>query len=393
MELSDCSNLIVPTSGNAKIVPLDGDVYDNVFISSVDELIMQNACNGEKISNGNISERYGHEENTTNHVDSSEDSFDENHEEEKEEVNLSSGGTVGDDIDTSTDISKIEIEKSVCTPATEKDAEESTENSVTGEAVAVGSKINGGEVQVLIRPHSLLPKPEAPPGLTINRSHSLPESTPGVKMPMIGKFFREKSNSLSSSITKKFSLNNVTEFNLSGLKVIVKLKNSSEEDEKEKMEFKGRITFFSKSNCRDCSAVRSFFRERNFRYVEINIDVFPMREKELIERTGSSSVPQIFFNEKLFGGLVVLNSLRNSGMLEDKLKELLSKKCPANAPALPVYGFDDPEEDWMDEMVKIVGILRQRLPIQDRLMKMKIVKNCFSGAEMVEVIMKHPQST
>lgn len=126
-----------------------------------------------------------------------------------------------------------------------------------------------------------------------------------------------------------------------------------------------------------------------FRFVEINIDVFPLRERELIERTGSSSVPQIFFNEKLFGGLVVLNSLRNSGMLEDKLKELLAKKCPANVPAPPVYGFDDPEEDRVDDLVKIVGILRQRLPIQDRLMKMKLVKNCFSGAEMVEVIMKH----
>jgi hypothetical protein len=117
--------------------------------------------------------------------------------------------------------------------------------------------------------------------------------------------------------------------------------------------------------------------------------VYRQREKELIERTGNSQVPQIFFNEKLFGGLVALNSLRNSGGFEQRLKEMLAKKCSGNAPAPPVYGFDDHEEESTDEMVWIVKVLRQKLPIQDRLMKMKIVKNCFAGNEMVEVIIHH----
>nr|XP_043606972.1 uncharacterized protein LOC122578965 [Erigeron canadensis] len=252
-----------------------------------------------------------------------------------------------------------------------------------------------------------LPKPEAPPGVLIvytesksvppiKRSNSSPESA--VQIPAIGKFFREKSNSLSAAITKRLSLltednendvvldgnkfSNVTEINLSGVKVTVKLKNDKTENE----QFKGRITFFSRSNCRDSKAVRSYFRDRNIRYVEINIDVYPTREKELIERSGSSAVPQIFFNEKMFGGLVALNSLRNCGLLEERMKELLCRKCPDDAPAVPVYGFDDPEEERMDEMVTAVRVLRQRLPIQDRLMKMKIVKNCFSAAEMVEVL-------
>lgn len=259
---------------------------------------------------------------------------------------------------------------------------------------------------------SKLPKPEAPRGITLTdsprdfeRSHSVPESFTNVDMPAIGKFFREKSNSLSAALTKRLSslteYNNptqnddVSEFNLSGLKVIVKLKNNDDESDKEKdetdpTELKGRITFFSRSRCRDCKAVRSFLRERRLKYVEINVDVFPNREKELISRTGSAAVPQIFFNEKLFGGLVALNSLRNSGTLEGRLKELLWKKCPESAPLPPVYGFDDhDEEEVMDEMVATVRVLRQRLPIQDRLMKMKIVKNCFSGAEMVEVLIQH----
>lgn len=276
------------------------------------------------------------------------------------------------------------------------------------EKIAVTSD---GHLQI-IKPLSQLPKPEAPPGLApsptpkedgvvLNRSKSLSESL-AVDMPSIGKFIKERSNSLSASIANRLSSlrngsnsheddeetknkmktgdSDVTEFNISGLKVIVRLKNEDE--------FKGRISFFSRSNCRDCTAVRSFFRQKGLKFVEINIDVFPQREQELIERTGSSQVPQIFFNDKLFGGLVALNSLRNSGIFDQRLKEMLGSKCSGDAPAAPVYGFDDPEEESMDEMVEIVRVLRQRLPIQDRVMKLKIVKNCFAGSQMVEVLIQ-----
>ncbi|KAG6430561.1 hypothetical protein SASPL_108631 [Salvia splendens] len=38
----------------------------------------------------------------------------------------------------------------------------------------------------------------------------------------------------------------------------------------------------------------------------------------------------------------------------------------------------------MDEMSEIVKMVRQRVPIQDRIKKIKFVKNCFSDAELVE---------
>ncbi|KAJ9175348.1 hypothetical protein P3X46_013913 [Hevea brasiliensis] len=271
--------------------------------------------------------------------------------------------------------------------------------------------VTGDDHLQIIQPLSQLPKPEAPPGLApsptpkedglvFNRSKSLSESLT-VDMPSIGKFIKERSNSLSASIANRLSslrnnshnyedkeTNNkmksvdsdVTEFNISGLKVIVRLKNDEE--------LKGRISFFSRSNCRDCTAVRSFFRQKGLKFIEINIDVFPQRAQELIERTGSSQVPQIFFNDKLFGGLVALNSLRNSGIFDQRLKEMLGSKCSGDSPAAPVYGFDEPEEESMDDMVEIVRVLRQRLPIQDRVMKMKIVKNCFAGSQMVEVLIQ-----
>lgn len=288
---------------------------------------------------------------------------------------------------------------------------EAEEGNEVGGAEDINSAVSGiiddsvkenSNLLGVIKPHSLLPQPEVPAGVAIivspgemNRSQSMPES---FDMPAIGKFFREKSNSLSSAITKRLSSmrdqfddekvviksesQQVTEFDLSGMKVIVNLKPPVKK-------LPGRVSFFSRSNCRDCTAVRSFLHKENLNYVEINVDVYPKREKELIERTGSANVPQIFLNDKLLGGLVALNSLRNSGMLEKKFAEMLAGKCPEDAPAPPVYGFDDDYEEQNDEMVDIVRVLRQKLPIQDRIMRMKIVKNCFSGGELVEVLIHH----
>ncbi|KAJ7954452.1 Glutaredoxin/DEP/DUF547 domain-containing protein [Quillaja saponaria] len=223
-----------------------------------------------------------------------------------------------------------------------------------------------GDVRIL-QPHSHLPKPEAPPGFSNtpilpamddnkinNKNESAVSDNFAVNMPSIGKFIRERSNNLSAAIVKRLS----------------------------SLERRGEL---------DCTAVRRFLKETGLRFVEINLDVYPEREKELKQRTGSSSVPQIFFNEKHFGGLVALNSLRNSGDFEQRLKGMLIGKCPDDAPAPPVYGFDHDLDDkeWTDEMVGIVRVLRQRLPIQDRLMKMKIVRNCFAGTQMLEVLVHH----
>ncbi|KAK6242500.1 hypothetical protein QUC31_013805 [Theobroma cacao] len=258
------------------------------------------------------------------------------------------------------------------------------------------TKVNGYNHYIpAIKAQVHLPRPE-PPQQKVERSQSMSIAE---NMPSIGKYIRDRSSTFSAAIVKRLSslkedngdfvmendsLNfEVTEFKIPGVKVIVKLKT---EDEREQL--RGRITFFTRSNCRDCTAVRKFFRDKGLRYVEINVDVFPKRAKELVEKTGSSEVPQIFFNEKLLGGLVTLNSLRNCGELDKRMKELLGNKCPEEAPDMPVYGFDDAEE-VEDEMVGIVKVLRQSLPIQDRLIRMKIVKNCFAGVDMVEAIIHH----
>lgn len=257
---------------------------------------------------------------------------------------------------------------------------------------------NSQSLEKTLPPHPYLPKLEPPRGTRVSSEESTPQEKKFAVIDMM-KLIRQSGNAISKRIanlnqngdvSRKKGLDkssDVTEFEISGVKVLVKLK--SEEGD----EIRGRITFFSRSNCRDSTAVRSFLRERGFDFSEINIDVYTHREEELIERTGSSQVPQIFFNEKHFGGLTALNSLRNSGEFDRRIKELLAEKCRADAPSPVMYGFDDEEEGegvgGVDEMVRFVRVLRQKLPIKDRLMKMKIVKNCFSGAEMVEILIHH----
>ncbi|XP_010529868.1 PREDICTED: uncharacterized protein LOC104806584 isoform X2 [Tarenaya hassleriana] len=259
---------------------------------------------------------------------------------------------------------------------------------------------NERSLQQILQPHPELPKPEPPRGFGVFPEEfvQLSRSSSENFSFEVRNFFRQSGNAIAKRLlslqenrrggggeadSKASAESDVTEFKISGLKVFVKLKSEDE--------INGRITFFSRSNCRDSAAVRSFFRQRGINFVEINIDVFPAREKELIQRTGSSQVPQIFFNDKLFGGLIALNSLRNSGEFDRRMKSMLSEKCSGDFPVPPVYGFDDEgkEEEAMDEMIGFVRVLRQKLPIKDRLMKMKIVKNCFSGGEVVEILVDH----
>ena len=60
---------------------------------------------------------------------------------------------------------------------------------------------------------------------------------------------------------------------------------------------KGRIVVFSISGCPHCRATKNLLHENRLPFVEINLDVYPERRSELVDRTQMRTVPQIFFNE------------------------------------------------------------------------------------------------
>eukprot|EP00249_Psilotum_nudum_P022696 c28612_g1_i2 orf=179-2128(+) len=149
---------------------------------------------------------------------------------------------------------------------------------------------------------------------------------------------------------------------------------------------KGRITLFSMSGCQDCRAARSLLRKKGLNFIEVNIDVFPQRRLELEERTGTSSVPQVFFNESFLGGIDELKALDASGELDEKLQEVFETDCPDAAPLPPVYGEDEPQSGKLDELADVVRKLREKVQIKDRFYKMRFFSRCFLASNAVEFL-------
>ncbi|GMH23953.1 hypothetical protein Nepgr_025796 [Nepenthes gracilis] len=359
--------------------------------------ILEGSRMGEKFDGGIICDQenssVSEKDFTESSADESSNSYVEVDIDEATDIEIDKGEMVKENRDSECSMAEVSGEHQISEPAVGDDTEDVSPTRT--EDVGV------------VHPHENLPKPVAPGGLL--KSYSTGDVWPrqeklsanfSIDVPSIGRFIRERSSRLSEAIAKRLNLeedSSVTVFTVPGTRVIVRQRQKNEEGhltyDASKDDIvpllKGRVTFFSRSNCRDCRAVRSFLREIGLKYVEINVDVFPMRERELIERAGVSTVPQIFFNEKHVGGLVALNSLRNSGLLHQTLKTMLSPKCPDDAPAPPAYGFDDPEVEQTDEMAGIVAVLRQRMPIQDRLVRLRVVGNCFTGSDLVEVLIRH----
>ncbi|MCD7467184.1 hypothetical protein HAX54_004461 [Datura stramonium] len=179
-------------------------------------------------------------------------------------------------------------------------------SKAASEIIDTSVKENGNVLGV-IKPHNLLPQPESTcrvavivsPG-ELNRSQSMPES---FDMPAIGKFFREKSNSLSSAITKRLSsmgissTTKVMTIQIAARDGVRPLRTESDRELKTSgEEAVGRVSFLEIQlqglHRREVVSAQ----EKPYSYVEINVDVYPQREKELIEAE-IANVPQIFLNE------------------------------------------------------------------------------------------------
>ncbi len=72
----------------------------------------------------------------------------------------------------------------------------------------------------------------------------------------------------------------------------------------------GRIVVYSVVGCQHCLKAKATLKERGLDYTEVSVDRYPPEVRNwLIERTGKTSVPQIFFNEKHVGGNQELQKL------------------------------------------------------------------------------------
>ncbi|CAM0913664.1 unnamed protein product [Alopecurus aequalis] len=150
---------------------------------------------------------------------------------------------------------------------------------------------------------------------------------------------------------------------------------------------KGRIILYTKLGCEDCKMVRLFLHQRKLVYVEINVDIFPSRKLELEKNTGSSTVPKVYFNDLLIGGLTELKKMEESGILDERTSVLFKDEPSSAAPLPPLPGEDDESGcGKMDELATIVRKMRESITLKDRFYKMRRFSNCFPGSEAVDFI-------
>ncbi|CAL9751534.1 unnamed protein product [Musa acuminata subsp. burmannicoides] len=150
---------------------------------------------------------------------------------------------------------------------------------------------------------------------------------------------------------------------------------------------RGRIMVYTRLGCQDCKRVRSLFRQKRLRFVEINIDIFPTRKFELEKITGSSAVPKVLFNDFLVGGLTELETMNDSGQLDEKIKGIFSEEPPPTAPLPPLPGEDDESGSGkVDELASVVRKMKESIILKDRFYKMRRFSNCFLGSEAVDFL-------
>ena len=80
-----------------------------------------------------------------------------------------------------------------------------------------------------------------------------------------------------------------------------------------------KVIIYSTRICPYCIRAKNFFNKKNIDYTEIMIDQDPSLIKEMVERSGRQSVPQIFIDDYHVGGFDDLIEHDMEGKLEDLL--------------------------------------------------------------------------
>ncbi len=82
---------------------------------------------------------------------------------------------------------------------------------------------------------------------------------------------------------------------------------------------------YSKSWCPYCRMARRLLAEKGQQWREVDLEDEPERRREMIERSGRTTVPQIWIGERHIGGYEELSRLDASGELD----RLLSPRASA----------------------------------------------------------------
>ena len=79
------------------------------------------------------------------------------------------------------------------------------------------------------------------------------------------------------------------------------------------------VVMYSTGFCPYCVRAKMLLKQKNVEFTDIRIDVDAHRRDEMEERSGRTSVPQIFIGDFHVGGCDDLFALEQAGELDSKL--------------------------------------------------------------------------
>ncbi len=79
------------------------------------------------------------------------------------------------------------------------------------------------------------------------------------------------------------------------------------------------VIMYTQVLCGYCAAARALLRKKGVAYEEINVTLNAKLRREMIERSGGHTVPQIFIDGRHIGGYDEMAALDNAGQLDDLL--------------------------------------------------------------------------
>lgn len=86
-----------------------------------------------------------------------------------------------------------------------------------------------------------------------------------------------------------------------------------------------RIKMYTTPWCGYCAAARELLRSRNVDFVDIDVSMNSELRQEMTDKSGSTTVPQIFINDHYIGGYSDMAALDEQGELD----QLLNPDSPA----------------------------------------------------------------
>ncbi len=82
-----------------------------------------------------------------------------------------------------------------------------------------------------------------------------------------------------------------------------------------------KITIYTADYCGFCHAAKALLTRKGVPFDDIDVTHDPAARQDVVQRSGQSTVPQIFIGDESIGGFAELQTLEVSGELDDLLAD------------------------------------------------------------------------